>query len=95
MSDNLDQELEEMQEWVIDIAKWKLKPRGQYEATCAYCGEKAVYVDMDIDQTIAALQDAGWQLRNEGPSCYSCNLSEEDSAMALKRAFEGFKREEF
>jgi HPt (histidine-containing phosphotransfer) domain-containing protein len=70
--DNLDQELQEMQEWVTNIAKWKIKPRGQYEATCSCCGEKAVYVDMDIDQTIAALQHAGWQLRQDGPHCAKC-----------------------
>lgn len=61
----------EMQQWVEKVSAWKLKPLSKFEGTCSKCGKRIVY-ELGIEQAIQALQNAGWQLRDDGPWCANC-----------------------
>lgn len=66
------QEELELRKWVEYIVKWRLKPLCRYEASCTSCEKRIIYDDLDIDEIIYVLNDAGWQLRDEGPHCANC-----------------------
>ena len=55
-----------------EVFKWGLKPLGRYECTCRECGERIIYDELGIEETISALKIAGWELRDDGPHCVDC-----------------------